>query len=88
LTGKNAIELKWLMVSRSSDLTSLRDARKTLVFHVLITRDGMRIARGRDDADIVTMLSLMFAIEARVARERMRTRCQCDKSAEDAGRRS
>ncbi|MFM0225428.1 hypothetical protein [Paraburkholderia dipogonis] len=48
----------------------------------------MKIACGRDDADIVTMLSRMFAIEARVSRERMGAHGRPDKSVENAGRRS
>jgi hypothetical protein len=40
---------------------------------VLITRNVVRIAHGRDGADIAAMLPLMFAIEARASRERMHT---------------
>jgi hypothetical protein len=85
-TGKIAIERERLSDSRPCDLTSPGDTRKTLVFHVLITRDVMRFPRGRDGIDINAMVSLMFAIEPRAAQERMPPCGHADKSGETADR--
>jgi hypothetical protein len=67
------IKLERLTNSGPCDLTSPGGARKTLVFHLLITCGVVKVAHGRDGVDINAMLSRLFAIEARASRERMGT---------------